>query len=415
MAEINKRYFLDLEGLTSVWNKIKSTFASKDELSEVDNKFNNVTGEVNGIKSSIETLETNIEQVQSIALSHAPIEVNYYSEAVAASNNLSVGTLINVKSSDLNEDGGESGYLAGIYVVTGAGTIEYLSTTDGDADADSITALTGKVKEIENTYVKGIAIKSGDSTLADLQPTNNVLIVQRDDELDINSDSVNALTHRAVAAKFRDFAGQLSAIPKFKIVVVDELPTREISTSTIYLVKNNSDSYNNLFTEYIYVETTKDNPETTDVNESAYSWEKLGEQIINIDNLVSFTDLNQTLANYVKSSDFNELLNNVKSEILTEVSNKYSTKEDLNNVNTAIDELEASIKGVEDSLESYVTKAELTQSYLSKQEASELYLTEDDLNIKGFATENSILTSIQEGTIGETIAISEEQIENLIK
>ena len=415
MAEINKRYFLDLEGLTSVWNKIKSTFASKDELSEVDNKFNNVTGEVNGIKSSIETLETNIEQVQAIALSHAPIEVNYYSEAVAASNNLSVGTLINVKSSDLNEDGGESGYLAGIYVVTGAGTIEYLSTTDGDADADSITALTGKVKEIENTYIKGIAIKSGDSVLADLQPTNNVLIVQRDDELDINSDSVNALTHRAVAAKFRDFAGQLSAIPKFKIVVVDELPTREISTSTIYLVKNNSDSDNNLFTEYIYVETTKDNPETTDVNESAYSWEKLGEQVINIDNLVSFTDLNQTLANYVKSSDFNELLNNVKSEILTEVSNKYSTKEDLNRVNTAIDELETSIKGVEDSLESYVTKVELTQSYLSKQEASELYLTEDDLNIKGFATENSILTSIQEGTIGETIAISEEQIENLIK
>ena len=400
MAETNKRYFLDLEGLTSVWNKIKLTFASKTEVIEVDNKFNNVIGEVNGIKSSIETLENNIDQVQSIALSHAPIEVDYYSEAVEASNNLSVGTLISVKSSNLDENGGESGYLAGIYVVTGKGSIEYLSTTDGDANEDSITAITGKVNEIEKNYIKAVAIKNGSNTLSDLSSTNNVLIIQRDDELDIDSNSVNSLTHRAIAAKFKDFASQLTAIPKFKIVVVEELPINEISESTVYLKKNLQEATNNLYTEYIYING---------------SWEKLGEQTINLSDVVSITTLNNTLANYVKSADLSGILAELKSEILAEANSTYATKNDLSAVNDTISAIETSIDNITDSLESYATKNELEQSYLTKQEALETYITEDSLINKGFTTENSIIESIQEGNIGNAIAISEEQLENLIK
>ena len=58
----------------------------------------------------------------------------------------------------------------------------------------------------------------------------------------------------------------VSEIPKFAIVVVDELPTTEISTTTIYLLRT-GDEEDNLFTEYIYVEG---------------EWEKLGEQRIDL-------------------------------------------------------------------------------------------------------------------------------------
>lgn len=44
---------------------------------------------------------------------------------------------------------------------------------------------------------------------------------------------------------------QVSAIPKFAVVVVDALPTEDISTSTLYLVPN-SGSGNNSHDEYIY-------------------------------------------------------------------------------------------------------------------------------------------------------------------
>jgi hypothetical protein len=56
----------------------------------------------------------------------------------------------------------------------------------------------------------------------------------------------------------------ISAIPKFAIAVVDELPTENISATTVYLVRDN-ETDGNLYTEYIYVNNT---------------WEILGKQSI---------------------------------------------------------------------------------------------------------------------------------------
>ena len=57
----------------------------------------------------------------------------------------------------------------------------------------------------------------------------------------------------------------ISLIPKFQIKVVQSLPTKNISTTTIYLVKT-SESGTDVFTEYIYVDG---------------KWEKLGSQSTN--------------------------------------------------------------------------------------------------------------------------------------
>ena len=57
----------------------------------------------------------------------------------------------------------------------------------------------------------------------------------------------------------------ISMIPKFQIKVVQSLPTKNISTTTLYLVKTN-ESGTDIFTEYIYVDN---------------KWEKLGNQSSN--------------------------------------------------------------------------------------------------------------------------------------
>jgi hypothetical protein len=44
----------------------------------------------------------------------------------------------------------------------------------------------------------------------------------------------------------------ISVIPKFAISVVNQLPTEDISTTTVYLLPNNSGETSNLYDEYIY-------------------------------------------------------------------------------------------------------------------------------------------------------------------
>ena len=68
---------------------------------------------------------------------------------------------------------------------------------------------------------------------------------------------------------------RISSIPKFSIEVVDTLPTENISTSAVYLLIAEGDT-ENLYTEYIYVNGT---------------WEKLGEQTVDLTGYVTTDDL----------------------------------------------------------------------------------------------------------------------------
>lgn len=69
---------------------------------------------------------------------------------------------------------------------------------------------------------------------------------------------------------------QVASVPHFAIAVVDTLPTTDISGTTVYLVRQTPGSTNQLYTEYIYVNS---------------AWEKLGDASINIDDYAKTTDL----------------------------------------------------------------------------------------------------------------------------
>lgn len=61
--------------------------------------------------------------------------------------------------------------------------------------------------------------------------------------------------------------GRLDLLPTLTISVVQSLPTSNISTKTLYLVRNSGSESGNLFSEYIYINN---------------AWEKLGEQTLDL-------------------------------------------------------------------------------------------------------------------------------------
>ena len=71
----------------------------------------------------------------------------------------------------------------------------------------------------------------------------------------------------------------ISIIPKFAIAVVNELPISDISTTTVYLVPNNSGETSNLYDEYIY--TTQ--------------WEKLGTQTVDLSDYPTTSEMNAAI------------------------------------------------------------------------------------------------------------------------
>ena len=414
MADTQK-YFLDLVGLTKLWGKIKASFADKEQT---QSSIDNINANIDSLDERIEIIDNDVNNLETTVLTIAPREVNYYSEAIEASKELAVGTPINVKLPDTSaDDPTPSGYSTGIYMVTAPGEIKYISTSDGNADASDITALGNRVETLENSVVKSAEIvdENGTQLGQSFSVADNVLLIAHDDTFDINSESVKALTHRAVAAKFRNIENSLTQIPKFKVAVVDELPTDEISLSTIYLVRNSDASDNNLFTEYIYVETVKDNPETTDVNESQYAWEKLGEQTLVIEDIVTQNQLNNAintaLAEYSKTADIQDMISeansNLKIDILKTVEETYATID-------SVEELAKDIEAVTGDLSKYLTKDDAAVTYLTQIDAANTYLTKVDADNKGWLTEDDVLTSIQSGNIGNAIVITEEQIENMI-
>ena len=205
----------------------------------------------------------------------------------------------------------------------------------------------------------------------------------------------------------------MTQIPKFKVAVVDELPTSEISLSTVYLLRNDKTYENNLFTEYIYVESVKDDPSTTE-NESKYVWEKLGEQSLVVDDFVTNDKLNQelsiALADYAKTADVRSLINTARDEIKTDiidtVAKTYATKE-------ALEEVSKEIENITGDLGNYLTKDDAATTYLTQVDAAATYLSQKDADQKGWVTENDILVSIQSGNIGNAIAITDEQIDDI--
>lgn len=112
------------------------------------------------------------------------------------------------------------------------------------------TALSGRVETLENA---GYQIAS-----------------------DVNTAITNALTNyynkTYIDELETELDGKISAIPKFAIQVVNELPATDISYTTVYLLTHDDKTTSDIYDEYIYVK----------VDDETSKWELLGRQKLDL-------------------------------------------------------------------------------------------------------------------------------------
>ena len=106
------------------------------------------------------------------------------------------------------------------------------------------------------------------------------------------NDLINYYTISAIDEKITDLEGKVSAISKFSVSVVTELPSADISETTIYLLKT-GDGNDNLYTEYIYVNS---------------AWEMLGTQSLNLDGYATEAWVNARISSFVTEARVQELI-----------------------------------------------------------------------------------------------------------
>ena len=269
-------------------------------------------------------------------------------------------------------------YSAGPYVVTGAGSIAKLGTTSasGDLAGDvetlkgNVSTLQGAVKDLEDA-VDGIAYPVTDvqidgnsileGTIANL---NNII----DTAYDSETTSGNALSHKAIAAKFKAVEELISNLPKFSIEVVDTLPTKDISNTVIYLVKPTPESAEegNLYEEFIYVNS---------------AWEKLGTQKLDLSGYYTSDQVDDAietaLSDYVKKNGTDRLITETEA---TQIQTNKSSIDTLNDttipgITDRLDDAEGRLDDIEADLPNTVTNANSTDTTVLNASTSNRLIT----------------------------------------
>jgi hypothetical protein len=154
-------------------------------------------------------------------------------------------------------------------------TLEGLKSEWGNVEGDinnqtDLMELVNSVKnEIPKTGQDIVLADDNEGTVTDAIINTN----RRVDTLveDVAKDLLNYFTKDETYSR-EEINERISSIPKFGSEVVQELPTENISNTTVYLVPSGSET-ENLYTEYIYVNN---------------SWEKLGEQKLDLSNYINF-------------------------------------------------------------------------------------------------------------------------------
>lgn len=137
---------------------------------------------------------------------------------------------------------------------------------------------------VDNTSDENKPVSAATQTALDLKADLTAIA-------DFITKSVNDLTYyytkTDIDGKITTINNNISAIPKFAIEVVENLPTSDISSTTIYIKKTSETETGNLYTEYIYVNNV---------------WEELGTQTLDLSGYITTEALNTALSEYTKTT-----------------------------------------------------------------------------------------------------------------
>lgn len=172
--------------------------------------------------------------------------------------------------------------------ITGGGVV---TGVKGDAETSyrlgkvNITKANIGLGNVDNTSDANKPISTATQTALDLK-------ADLTDIADFITKSVNDLTYyytkTDIDGKITTINNNISKIPKFAIEVVENLPTSNISPTTIYIKKTSTTESGNLYTEYIYVND---------------AWEELGTQTLDLSGYTTTEALNTALAKYTKTEN----------------------------------------------------------------------------------------------------------------
>ncbi len=363
-------------------------------------------GEVRICVNADYTLESSWKKIGGGAVSVAT-----YAEAVALATQDNIGQVIYVSSEseyDPDGDGGEDPkrYAAAPYIVTGNGTLMKLATSSASGDVTSdiaglqtrVTSLEGEITRLDgeidnkanttdvNTKISDLEVKIGNTYLTKDTATSTYLskteasstYVKKTDydtkveeigtttsglrtDVDALKSAVGSEASGEIAATglfkdIEDLRKDITAIPKFKIEVVETLPVDNISGTTVYLVKEKPDSTGDLYTEYIYVNG---------------AWENLGKQTVDLSSYSTTEEMNAAISAAITSS-------------LT----SYYTKEQVN--------AELLKKADLSALDNYVLTTKLESDYLTKtQVETELGKKADASALDAYVTSEAFNTELE--------------------
>ena len=179
-------------------------------------------------------------------------------------------------------------------VWNGTGNIGDMTKAEYDTDNDGIVDNAERV----NNHTVDIDVPSNakftDTVYDDTAITNRVTTLENAGYITKSvSDLVNYYTKSETYTK-QEVNTLVDTIPKFAIEVVNSLPTHDISTTTIYLVRDDS-STGDIYKEYIYVNNT---------------WEILGTQRVDLSNYYTKQETyNKTeVDNAIASIEGNEII-----------------------------------------------------------------------------------------------------------
>lgn len=274
-----------------------------------------------------------------------------------------VGQLIYVlneetSETEKDEDDNFVIYSAGPYVVTGAGSVAKLGTTSASGDiSGDVEKLKGDVSTLQSE-VKALQDAEIDFPVDDIQVNGTSIVTDGianfviDQEFEENSNSLNAIAHKAIAAKFATIEQIITQIPKFSIEVVTDLPTENISDSVIYLVKpENSEETQNLYEEFIYLGEEK-------------GWEKLGTQKLDLSGYYTSEQVDNLLLGYVAVEEGKSLVSNeLIEQISTNASDIEDIKQESSDLKGRVDTAEENIKTLQE--ETIVEVKSTNENYLT--------------------------------------------------
>lgn len=100
---------------------------------------------------------------------------------------------------------------------------------------------------------------------------------------------LTAADYKWLSGVFEEVEELVSKLPKFTIKVVDELPTEDISDTTVYLLPSTSAISGNLYDEYIYVNN---------------KWEHLGSQSIDLKDYAKKSDIPTKLGDLENDANY---------------------------------------------------------------------------------------------------------------